>query len=325
MAEFAGFERILGQQVFPVRGSYWKRVRLLFYRPLLPFQEFEPGSAGFPFLAFLGGVQHAVPLAEQGNSFLNYLMFEDAQAYVLDSLDYNRKRQVKQAAKKFEVRPVSDINEFKEKAYPAYLSFLERTQYQYGSRRKDRSFFCQWADKLFKIPQAVILGGYREGVLNGVSVSLLVEGTLCYTMFFCDTESLRLGLSDLMLHSVRQAVAESRCANRIFAGLYKGGKGLDDFYLLRGCQLVKKPALLRLNPVAGFLLKCCWPAYYARLSGRFEANGGRGRGNSGTTHFAGTATPPGGRKIHAAAKEEAKTAEPADDAAHHQAVFLESR
>ncbi len=224
VAEFASFERILGQRVFSLNGNYWKRVRPLFYRPVLPFQEFSPGGVASPRLGRLGGVQHAVPLREQGNSFLNYLMFENTRAYSLDTFDYNRRRQVQQATKHFEVRPVSDLNEFKRDAYPVYLSFLERTQYQYGSRRKDRAFFCQWADELFKMPQALVLGGYRNGILGGVSVSLLVEDTLCYAMFFCDTESLRLGLSDLMLHSVRKGWPRANAPTGFLPAFSRAGR-----------------------------------------------------------------------------------------------------
>lgn len=279
IAELARFERILGQRIFPVKGIYWRGVRCFFYRPLLPFQEFRPGTGGFPLFGLIGGFQHAVPPSELANSFLNYLMFEDAPAYSLESLDYNRKRQVKLAMKHFEIRPVSDVNEFKQNAYPVYLSFLNRTQYPYGSQRKHRDFFCEWADNLFQIRPAVVLGGYRNGVLGGISVSLLVEDTLCYKMFFCDTESLKLGLSDLMLHSVRQAVATSRCARQIFAGMYNGGKGLDDFYLLRGFRLVRKPALLRLNPLAALLLRTFLPGYHARLIGDIEDTESHDAGN----------------------------------------------
>jgi hypothetical protein len=266
--EFAVYERILGQGIIAVNGTYWRQVRPLFYRPLLPYQEYQPGLVVPPSLGLLGGFQHAVPPDETANSSLNLLMFEDAKAYSLDCLDYNRKRQVKLAAKQFIIRPVADINKFKQEAYPVYLSFYERTRYQYGSQRRNQACFSQWADDLFQIPQVVVLGGYRNGGLGGVSVSLLVENTLCYMMFFCDTESLRLGLSDLMLHFVREAAAKGQCAKQIFAGLYKGGNGLDDFYLLRGCTLVRKPALLHINPLTAFFLKCFLPEQYARLRGK---------------------------------------------------------
>ncbi len=270
MAEFADFDRILRQPVSLVHGVYWKRVRFFFYRPVLPFQECMPGTAVAPWPGLMGGFQHAVPSTGFANSFLNYLMFDNARNYSLENLDYNRKRQVRLAMKQFEIRPVSNLDEFKKEAYAAYLSFFERTQYQYASGRRDRNFFCQWADDLFKINKGLVLGGYHKGALRGVSISSLVDDTLCYSTFFCDTDSMRMGLSDLMLHSVRQAVADKQCAGQIFAGMYKGGKSLDDFYLLRGCKLVRKPALLHLNPLAAFVLRCFFPGYFARLKGEIQ-------------------------------------------------------
>ena len=273
--EFAAFEGIFGQRIIAVNGTYWGQVRPLFYRALPPYQEYQPGLVIPPSLSLLGGFQHAVPPEEKANSCLNLLMFENAEAYSLDCLDYNRKRQAKLAAKQFVIQPITDINEFKQKAYPVYLSFYERTRYQYDSQRTKQGYFSRWADALFRISNLVILGGYRNGELGGVSLSLLVEDTLCYATFFCNIESLRLGLSDLMLHFVREAVAKGQCAEQIFAGLYKGGNGLDDFYLLRGCKLVRKPALLHINPVAKAFLMRFVPEQYARLVGDIKETGNK--------------------------------------------------
>jgi len=269
IGEFADFERILNPGVVQANGIYWRRVRPMFYRSLLPFQEYDPALVKPPAMAWFGGFQHTVPPGEIANSFLNLLMFEEAGTYSLDSLDYQRRRQVKLAAKQFTIRPITDKEEFKEKAYPVYRSFYERTQYQYGSQRTKQDFFSRWTDALFQIPKLVALGGYRNGVLGGVSLSLLLEDTLYYAIFFCDTESLRSQLSGLMLHSLREWAAECKCARQIFAGLCKneGGKGVDDFYLQRGCKLVKKPALLQINPLTAFLLRRFLPGEYDRLIG----------------------------------------------------------
>jgi hypothetical protein len=78
-----------------------------------------------------------------------------------------------------------------------------------------------------------------------------------------------------MLHFVREAVAKGQCAEQIFAGLYKGGNGLDDFYLLRGCKLVRKPALLHINPVAKAFLMRFLPEQYARLVGDIKETGNK--------------------------------------------------
>jgi len=271
-AEFGAFEGSLGTEVVEVNGVYWIKVRPLFYRPLLPAHEYMPDSISAPLAARLGGFQYGVTVQNEANSFLNLLLFEKPADYSLESLDYNRKRQVKLASKQFTIRAMTDINEFKTKAYPVYLSFYDRTKYQFGAERRDPEVFSRWADKLFQMPKVLVLGGYREGELGGVSLSFWVGNTVIYATFFCDQESLRLNLSDLMLHTVREAAARVPKLRNIFVGMYKGQKGLDGFYLLRGCKLVRQPAMLRINPLVKFLLMRFRPADYQKLLGNFDTN-----------------------------------------------------
>ena len=240
VAEFAGFERKQGQRIIEVKGVFWKRVRPFLYRPLLPFLEYVPHSVSAPWTAVFGGCQHAVPPRGESNSLLNLLLFEDAGAYSLDGLDYNRKRQVRLAAKRLIIRPIEDLGELVEQGHRVYVSFHDRTGYAYKAERRRREYFARWAESLFHNPKLLVLGGYRNGELEAVCVSQRVENTVLYSTFFCKDESLRLNVSDLMLHTVRQAAAECGQVSGIFAGMYKGGTGLDDFYLLRGASLVKK-------------------------------------------------------------------------------------
>ncbi len=253
--EFARFERISGKHIMVVNDVHWLQVRRLFFRPLLPYKEYPPDLVRSPALSWLGGFQHAVPPGASANSFLNLLLFQDAENYSPGSLSDQHRRQIKAATKQLVVRPITDCEEFKQSAYPVYLSFYERTKYPFAAERTRQDYFSRWADRLFQNPKALILGGYHQGRLGGISVSLLVGDTVHYPTVFCDTESLRVHLSSFMLHTVREAVAQSRCARQIFAGLGKSGEGrtVDQFYLQRGCQPVRQPALLRLNPVAALL------------------------------------------------------------------------
>jgi hypothetical protein len=269
---FANFEQVLGQPVFCINRVYWRRVRPLFYRPLVTFEEYATELAPPPPVAFWGGFQHVVTSLEQANSYMHFVMFKGPEVYSLNALDYNRRRQVKQAAKHFVIRPITDLNEFKKRAYPVYLSFYERTRYQHGAQRRNQNFFSTWAETLFQMPEVVILGGYHNDDLCGVSLSFLIGHTLDYATFFCNTESLRLGLSDMMLHSVREAAAGCKEVRQIFVGLFKGGKGLDDFYLLRGAEVVSKPAFLGLNSLSQFFLQRFMPRQFAHLMGNMKTD-----------------------------------------------------
>lgn len=272
LAELAAFEGILGRRSIVANGIYWTEVRPFFYRPLLAYQQIPTQQVKLPASTWLCGFQHAVPPDEISNSSINLLLFQETETYSVGSLSDRHRRQVKAATKQIMIRPITDQEEFKANAYATYVSFYERTRYPFGSQRTRRTFFNWWADELFKVPKVVILGGYLNGRLGGVSVSLMVEETLRYPTVFCDTESLRAHLPSFMLHAVRAAVAEQRCAQQIFAGLCKIGaeRSVDQFYLQRGCHQVRLPTRLQLNPLMAFGLKCLAPGQFGRLIGEIK-------------------------------------------------------
>jgi hypothetical protein len=270
VVEFADFEQRLGQKICRTNDVYWSAIRPFFYRPILPFCEYPKGSLVAPLGTVLGGFQYAVPRTEQGNSFLTILAFDTIEPYSIDCLDYNRKRQVKTAQKHFTVRPIESAREFREKAYGTYLSFYQRTRYVYKAERRHRPEFNRWADLLFRFPKIVILGGFQAQELRAVTISMMVEDTIMYATFFCDTEGLRLNIADLMLHTVREMAVNCHEAHQIFVGMYKGEKGQDGFYLLRGCKTIRKPAFFHCNPVSLSFLRYCMPQQYAKLCGNFD-------------------------------------------------------
>ncbi len=272
--EFAGFQRSFDARVIPANGIFWRRVRALFYRPLLPYQEYPPQSVGGPFMAFFGGFQHAVPTHMRTNSFLNFLIFENPTSYSLGDLDRHERREIKRAADEFTVSLVADVNEFKVQAYGVYRSFYERTKYEYKSERRYEDNFSKWAESLFQNPKIIVLGAYKKNrELGAVGIWHLVEETMVYSTFFCETESLKKHVTGFMLHTMREAVAGCPAIKQIFIGNYKysAATGVNDFYLARGCKLVRKPALLHLNPLAAFFLKRFAPEQHRRLIGDIKS------------------------------------------------------
>lgn len=262
------FESILGRKAAVVGGIYWRQVRFGFYRPLLQFRDYPVGTIT-PRLGSLGAAQFGVTQASYANSILNCLFFEHTSDYCIEQLDQNRSRQVRAASKRYVIRPVTSIEEFSRKGHSAYLSFYERTKYQYGSARRDPAVFARWAQVLFGIPEILVLGAYEDGELVGASLSYLSEDTVCYAAFFCGTDPLKHFVSDLMLHAVRCAAARHGEVRRVFAGMYKGHEGLDRFYLLRGAERVKKPAFIKINPILRTLLQHAAPRTFSKLMGHF--------------------------------------------------------
>jgi hypothetical protein len=268
--EYAAIEAAFGQKIVHLNNVYWRRVRPFFYRPLLPLVEYAPESVAIPRASALGCAQHVVPRPEIANSSIDLLVFDDLQRYSLNSLDYNRRRQIRLASKHFVVRPIYEVEELKDKGYKAYLEFYERTKYSYKSERRKRSNFSAWADTLFRFPGAMVLGGYGSTGLSAVNVSYLVEDSLIYATFFCSAESLRLHISDLMLHSIREWAAQSKDIRYISAGMHGAKKSIVNFYLLRGCKIIRKPALYRMNRLTLTLLRTLMPKQHERLCGHYE-------------------------------------------------------
>lgn len=264
--EFAAFVGLLGPTIVKAGSVHWGEVRRFFYRPLLPLCEFDPATIRPPRHASLGGVQYAVAPGPEANSWLNWLAF-DVPEYSLATLDKNRRRQVRLAARDFDIRPITDPAEFKRQAHPVYLSFQDRTGYKVGLERRDPAAFARWTDAVFASPKVLVLGGYREGVLGGVSLTYRHGSIVFYSTFFCDNGALVCYLSDLMLHTVRESAAAASGVTHVYAGMFKGIRGLDDFYLHRGARLIRQPARLEINPLAGLLLKAFLPQQYARLLG----------------------------------------------------------
>jgi hypothetical protein len=284
VAEFADFERSQGQRIVTKGNIHWKQVRPFFFRPLVPFLEYQPAAVSPPLGSHLGGCQFAVPQGSPANSLLNMLIFQNLDAYSLAALGRGRRRQIMAAARVFSIREITDMNEFTEKAFPIYLSFYERTEYQYKKERLNQFWFSRWAGSLYQFGKFLILGAYRNGELDAIWTSRLVEDTVFSTSAFANAESLHLNVNSLLLHSIREAAASSRQAKQIFVGMYKysGAHGVDDFYLDRGCRLIRQPAVLRVNPLAMAGLRVFRPKERMKLAGIIQdANAGQNAAAAG--------------------------------------------
>ncbi len=269
--DYAAFQRTQHGTIVRMGDVLWKRVRPFFYRPLLVFDELDPRSVQVPGGAILGGYQFAVSASQPSNSFLNFRVFADIRDYSPERLDKNPRRQIKLAAKRLTLRVITEPGEFKVQAYPVYLSFYARTHYPFMVERRKRASFEKWSDDLFRFPGNLVLGAYHGDRLGAVGVTQLINDTVLYSTFFSDDKSLKLHAADLILHAVRTA-ARAHNVRQIYAGMQADGAGVDRFYLLRGGQVVRKPAWLKLNAVSGFFLRNCLPGTYARLCGHLNGD-----------------------------------------------------
>lgn len=268
LAEYAAYERDMGARVAESGGVFWRRVRPLFYRPLFLLEPLDAGGVTPPAEARWGGWQFVVGDPARANGSIDVLLFRNASAYSLDRLEKKRRWEVRTAQRHFTVRRIESPRELTE-AHPAYVDFQRRTRYGYRSDRVDARRFAEWAQAVFRHPKVRVLGAWEGGTLRAVSVLQRVGTTLLYSTFFASSGALHRHVASLMLHEVRRLAAESGCVDQVFAGLRKAGReaSVDEFYLQRGCEIVRLPACLRVHPLTGWCLRMIRPGLWRRLSG----------------------------------------------------------
>ena len=203
----------------------------------------------YPVRSFIGGCLHAIPPRSTGNTLMNFFVYDDLQNYDLGRLNEKHRYITRKGIRNFTACQLTDREQFTEEAYGIYVSFYNRTGYEYRKERLDQACFREWAGKIFDTPGMLVIGAYREGKLSAIDISCHVEDLIIDDIFFSDTESLSLKVTDFLLHTIRETAASSD-ATYLFRGLPTGQRTLDESKIMRGCKILQKPALLRLNRVA---------------------------------------------------------------------------
>jgi len=267
-AELAAYERAMGARIVESGGVFWRRVRPLFYRPLLPFEPLDLDSIKPPPQARWGAWQCAVTDAKRANGSLAFVMFRDAPAYQLEMLDKKRRWEVRAAARHFTIRPLT-LPEELQRAYDVFVEFQQRTGYRYRSDRVDPRRYAAWAQEVFRHRGARVLGAFEGAQLRAIGIVHALVDTLIYATFFAAEQALQRHVASLMLHVVRQMAAGLAGVQRIYAGLRKHGPDVtvDQFYLLRGAEVVVQPAYCWVHPVMAWCLRQFRPELLRRLLG----------------------------------------------------------
>ncbi len=266
--EYADLEAANGAKLRRDNGVWWKEVRPFFYRPLYPFARMEPyAKRSVRPNSFLGGFQHLVTDSHSCNSHMNFIVLDKIHEYSLDALSHNYRKNIKKGSRYFAVKKVDDINEFVSGGYAVYLSFYNRTGYFWKKERTELIKFMQWAENLYRFQKLLILGAYYNGELSAISISYLVEDTIIYATFFCKSECLQMRASELMLHTIRTMASECKYAKSIFMGMPLNRKGVNDFKISRGCNIISEPAYLKINPLVYHLSRLFRKEIYLKLVG----------------------------------------------------------
>ena len=263
---YAAFERACGAELRLVNGQWWRRVAPFFFRPLNPLEKIPPQPSCYPSQSRWGGIQHAVPDPRAGNCYMNFFIYENLQDYDLSQLDERRRRETCLSLNHFRAELIPDWTTFRREAYPVYWEFYNRTGYNYRKQRLNPKGFTQWARALFAFPEIQVLGVYHQSQLVAVNISYRLGDVIFDDTLFSNNFSLKLHVTNFILHTLRAAAAQSdaRWLNR---GGTTTRRSLDQSKVLRGCRMVAMPARLKANPLALIGLRLFRAPQYRRLLG----------------------------------------------------------
>lgn len=262
--EYATLQQACGAHVVKVQDTWWVEPRPFFFRPLFPFTEVTPRFRNYPARALAGGVLHPVPAGVAGNSCMHLFLYENPKRYSIYQLNPKHRQTVRKTCGIFEARRLTELARFVEEAGPIYRSFYQRTRYFYKKERVQEDLFAAWARPLFEQPKVVVIGVYRGEKLVATEILYQVEDVVIEDIFFSDTESQALQVTDFMVHTVREQ-ARSSDARYIFRGFPTGKPSLDQSKIIRGCSILKLPACFKANPVALYLAKTLMNERYQKL------------------------------------------------------------
>ncbi|WP_224984377.1 hypothetical protein [Geomonas agri] len=262
--EYAEFQKSTGVKIIKVGDVWWRQVHHFFFRPLFPFAEVAPEPSRYPLPARIGGVIHLVPTGAPSNSFMNMFVYDQLKDYSLDSVGAKQRCIVKKALSNFTAKRITDLEEFVDGASPLYISFYSRTKYSYQKERLQREKFTAWARPIFNNAKVVVTGAYRQQKLCAIDISYQVENVIIDDVFFSDTESQILKVTDFMVHTLRES-ARSADASILFRGFPTGKQSLDNSKITRGCSIRKTAAFTKINPFALRVAKALLPESYQKL------------------------------------------------------------
>ena len=262
--EYASFQRSSGANVVKIRDVWWTEARPFFFRPLFPFTAINPRFNSYPIQSMIGGVLHLVPSDVSGNSSMHMFLYDELKDYSLEKLGAKQRWIIKKGSDNFCARRINGLEQFVEEACEIYQSFYNRTGYFYKKERNDRAYFAAWARTLFQHPKIMVMGAYHQDRLAAVDISYQVDDVIIDDVFFSDTQSQPLRVTDFLVHTLREA-AKSSDARYIFRGFPTGKQTLDESKVTRGCKVFKLPAHCRINPLALYVGKAFMNESYRKL------------------------------------------------------------
>ena len=266
---YANYELEIGEKIFKYGNIWWRKLREGFYRPILPYLNYNIDSIRVPKWFYIGGYQFSIDDSVRANSRINYFVFKDTSNYTKNNLKYNIRRQINIGNKNLNIHEI-DKKDFLLDGYETYVSFYNRTQYGWKKERLDKNYFENWSDILFSEKNFLRLGAYFQDKLVGIVIVVIVERVAIVMSSFSHTDYLKYYVYDVLLHEIRNIIRSISSIEFIYYGNYCYNKGLDESKSIRGASLISSPAYCYMNPIVKTCLSIIPNKYMGKIIGKLN-------------------------------------------------------
>jgi hypothetical protein len=242
MDRFASLEMRTGSKVIKIGDFWWRQVRPLFYRPLLPFECYRQNRMDrFPQWSIF---QFADCTQEPSLSHFNYIVFDAKNDYGLANLSRNARRNILNAQRNGLTSKIILIdNNFIDEAFSVYLSFYNRSHYSFEKKRLDRTYFESWMKVLSEYDELVMMGIFNSsGKLITYEITCLIDDVIYKKSIINSEEGIELHAPDLLLHSYRENLRSRNDIRCLFDGFWANSWDINYYKLKRGGRVVTVPA-----------------------------------------------------------------------------------
>ena len=271
---YQGTSRMFGNFSLPFQdrnGNWWYPVKPGLCWAVDCFRPIDPSSASARYGKTFMGYQHVVASEEQANSHLVINAILDLGAYGGESVNAKRRNAIRKGFKACDLC-LLDVSDTESLAgcREAWNDLTSRTGWKHAA--DEESFRESWKLLLTCPGVSVIVGREKEsGQVAGFVVTKIIGDTAYVDTIASRSDMLKSNVNDAVMYAFLINAAKLPGVTKAHYAIRSTVTKLEKFKTGLGFEPHAFPAVTKLRPGVGCLLKTCFRAKYNRMVGVFES------------------------------------------------------
>jgi hypothetical protein len=264
---FAKWLRERGARLVSHRGRWWKRSLRGFYEPVHWLARLTCDEATAPAVSrwgFRANLDDA--FASSANGSIPLFWLPDLAGYDEHRLSSNRRNQLRRCRKRVQIVELSDPDLLRDQGYEVCASSLSRTAYR---QVPPREAYLHDVAADVHCGRRLVLAGLVDERLAGYVIGYAVDGIAYLDDVTISTEAMSSYMGIGLHFEFAQACRRSSGITMLVHGLHsREDAPLCTFKVGMGFAVRHVPTRVRINPLAGSVIRRRYPDKYYRLTGR---------------------------------------------------------